>query len=46
MDELKAEGDFMVGDAIAEDGKADEILPEGFLSLWQVFTEAMAHHDQ
>ena len=33
-------------DDIAEDGEADEILPAGFLSLWQVFTEAMARHDQ
>jgi len=31
---------------ITEDGEADNILPAGFLSLWQVFTEAMAHHDQ
>jgi hypothetical protein len=33
-------------DDIAEDGEADEILPAGFLSLWRVFSEAMARHER
>ncbi|RLA40332.1 MAG: hypothetical protein DRR42_26015 [Gammaproteobacteria bacterium] len=32
-------------DDITKDCEADKILPAGFLSLWQVFNEAMKHHD-
>jgi hypothetical protein len=30
---------------IAEDGDADEILPDGFLKFWQVFKQAIAVHE-
>jgi len=31
---------------ITEEGEADDILPPGFMNLWQVFKEAMAHREQ
>lgn len=33
-------------DDMVKDGEADQILPAGFLNLWQVFNEAMTHHEQ
>jgi hypothetical protein len=31
---------------ITRDGEAEQILPAGFLSLWQVFADAMTRHER
>ena len=31
---------------ITKDGEADDILPDGFLTFWQVFQQAISSHDR
>jgi len=33
-------------DDITKDGEEDDILPDGFLTFWQVFQEALSGHDR